>query len=60
LGAVVRFLNFSTSVSSSTARSSLAPTELVFRITDREVAILAILDSRRNLEELLIQRAIEG
>ena len=36
------------------------PYRLVFRIADREVAILAILDSRRDLEELLIQRAIEG
>ena len=36
------------------------PYRLVFRIVDREVVILAILDSRRDLEELLIQRAIEG
>lgn len=36
------------------------PYRLVFRIIDREVVILAILDSRRDLEELLIQRAIEG
>lgn len=35
------------------------PYRLVFRIVDREVVILAILDSRRDLEELLIQRAIE-
>lgn len=36
------------------------PYRLVFRIVDREVVILAMLDSRRDLEELLIQRAIEG
>ena len=36
------------------------PYRLVFRNADREVVILAILDSRRDLEELLIQRAIEG
>ncbi len=36
------------------------PYRLVFRIVGREVAILAILDSRRDLEELLIQRAVEG
>ena len=36
------------------------PYRLVFRIADREVVILAILDSRRDLEELLVQRAIEG
>jgi len=36
------------------------PYRLVFRIADQEIVILAILDSRRNLEELLIQRAIEG
>lgn len=36
------------------------PYRLVFRIVDREVVILAILDSRRDLEELLIQRAIES
>lgn len=36
------------------------PYRLVFRIADRKVVILAILDSRRDLEELLIQRAIEG
>ena len=36
------------------------PYRLVFRIIDQEVVILAILDSRRDLEELLIQRAIEG
>jgi plasmid stabilization system protein ParE len=36
------------------------PYRLVFRIVDQEVVILAILDSRRDLEELLIQRAIEG
>ena len=36
------------------------PYRLVFRIVDREAVILAVLDSRRDLEELLIQRAIEG
>jgi toxin ParE1/3/4 len=36
------------------------PYRLVFRVADREVMILAILDSRRDLEELLIQRAIEA
>ena len=36
------------------------PYRLVFRIVDQEVVILAILDSRRDLEELLLQRAIEG
>jgi toxin ParE1/3/4 len=36
------------------------PFRLVFRIVDQEVAILAVLDSRRDLVELLIQRAIEG
>ena len=35
------------------------PYRLVFRITDQEVVILAILDSRRDLEELLVQRTIE-
>lgn len=36
------------------------PYRLMFRVADREVVILAILDSRRDLEELLILRAIEG
>jgi len=36
------------------------PYRLVFRIAGQTVVILAILDSRRDLEELLIQRAIEG
>ena len=36
------------------------PYRLVFRIVDQKVVILAILDSRRDLEELLIQRAIEA
>jgi len=36
------------------------PYRLVFRIVGREVVVLAILDSRRDLEELLVQRAIEG
>lgn len=36
------------------------PYRLVFRISDQDAVILAILDSRRDLEELLIQRAIEG
>ncbi len=36
------------------------PYRLVFRIIDQGVVILAVLDSRRDLEELLIQRAIEG
>ena len=36
------------------------PYRLVFRIVGQEVVILAILDSRRDLEELLVQRAIEG
>ena len=35
------------------------PYRLVFRIVERAVVILAVLDSRRDLEELLIQRAIE-
>lgn len=36
------------------------PYRLVFRIAGGQVAILAVLDSRRDLEELLVQRAIEG
>ncbi len=36
------------------------PYRLVFRIVDRQVVILAVLDSRRDLEELLVQRALEG
>jgi toxin ParE1/3/4 len=35
------------------------PYRLVFRIADHDVVILAVLDSRRDLEELLVQRAIE-
>ena len=57
---VVRSPNSSTSVSSSTGRSSSARTAWFFRISDQDAVILAILDSRRDLEELLIQRAIEG
>ena len=36
------------------------PYRLIFRIIDQEVVLLGILDSRRDLEELLIQRAIGG
>ena len=36
------------------------PYRLVFRLCDQRVVVLAILDSRRDLGELLIQRAIEG
>ncbi len=35
------------------------PYRLVFRIVDHQVVVLAILDSRRDLEELLVQRAID-
>jgi plasmid stabilization system protein ParE len=35
------------------------PYRLLFRIAAGQIAILAILDSRRDLEELLIRRAIE-
>lgn len=36
------------------------PYRLIFRIINQEVVLLGILDRRRDLEELLIQRAIEG
>ncbi len=36
------------------------PYRLVFRIVHHEVVILAIIDSRRDLEELLVQRAFES
>ena len=36
------------------------PYRLVFRSAGREDVILAIFDGRRDLEELLIQRAIES
>jgi len=35
------------------------PYRLVFRVADHGVVIPAILDSRRDVEELLVQRAIE-
>jgi len=37
-----------------------SPYRLIFRVTGHRVAILAVLDSRRDLTELLIQRAVEG
>jgi plasmid stabilization system protein ParE len=37
-----------------------SPHRLVFRIVNLEIVLLAILDSRRDLGELLVQRAIEG
>jgi len=36
------------------------PYRLIFRIIDQKIVLLGILDSRRDLEELLIQRAIDG
>ena len=37
----------------------LSPYRILFRVQDRVVAILGILDGRRDLAELLIQRATE-
>jgi len=35
------------------------PYRVVFRVRGREVVLLAILDHRRDLEELLLERALE-
>lgn len=36
-----------------------SPFRIVFRVDTREVVVVAVLDGRRDLEELLLQRAIE-
>ena len=40
--------------------SILSPYRLFFRLVDQRVILLGVLDSRRDLEEILIQRALEG
>lgn len=37
----------------------LPPYRVFFRLQDRQIMLLGILDSRRDLEELLVQRALE-
>lgn len=36
----------------------VAPYRLVYRITGRQVLVLAVFDSRRNLEDLLLDRLV--
>lgn len=38
----------------------IAPWRLQYRIADREVFVLAFIDSRRNVEDILLQRFIRG
>ncbi len=38
----------------------LPPYRLFFRLIERRVILLGVLDSRRDLEELLVQRALES
>jgi plasmid stabilization system protein ParE len=40
--------------------SILAPYRIVFRFQDQVLVLVAIVDSRRNLEELLVERALEA
>ena len=37
----------------------MKPYRIMFRIVGREVVLLAVLDGRRDLEELLIERALD-
>lgn len=37
----------------------IAPWRLIYRISDRTVLVLALLDSRRNIEDLLLQRLLQ-
>ena len=38
----------------------LPPYRIFFRLTEKRVILLGVLDSRRDLEEILIQRALES
>ncbi len=40
--------------------SIMPPYRIFFRLADKRVILLGVLDSRRDLEELLIQRALES
>ncbi len=40
--------------------SILPPYRIFFRLVERRVILLGVLDSRRDLEELLVQRALES
>lgn len=40
--------------------SILAPYRIVFRLHDQALVLVAIVDSRRNLEELLVERVLEA
>ncbi len=37
----------------------IAPWRIIYRISDQKVFILAVLDSRRNIEDVLIERFLE-
>lgn len=37
----------------------IAPWRLIYRISDQTVFVLALLDSRRNIEDLLLQRLLQ-
>ena len=38
----------------------ISPWRLLYRIADRNVYVTAVLDSRRNVEEILLQRLIQS
>ena len=38
----------------------LAPYRLLYRIESRRVLVLAVFDSRRNLEDILLERLVRG
>jgi addiction module RelE/StbE family toxin len=37
----------------------ISPWRIVYRISDRKVFVLAVIDSRRNIEDILIERFLE-
>ena len=37
----------------------ISPWRIIYRISDQKVYVLAVIDSRRNIEEILIERFLE-
>lgn len=37
----------------------ISPWRIIYRISDQKVFVLAVLDSRRNIEDILIERFLE-
>jgi len=38
----------------------IAPWRVIYRVSDQTVFVLAVIDSRRNMEDILLQRFVRG